>query len=57
MVNEDGKKEVAAWNMPGLNMETIRKIRPMRGLRARQMAEYNRVWHAAQSRARKIRIT
>jgi hypothetical protein len=53
MVKVDGKKAVEAWNTPGLNTMIIRKIRPMRGLRDRQIAEYNLVWHAAQKTARK----
>ena len=57
MVNDDGKKAVEAWNMPGLKTETAKKIKPMRGLRARQMDEYNRVWQAAQKIARKTRMT
>lgn len=57
MVNVEGRKAAEAWNMPGLNTMIIRNKRPMRGLRERQIAEYNRVWHAAQKKARKIRIT
>jgi hypothetical protein len=43
MVKVDGKKAVEAWNMPGLSVTIITNKRPMRGLRVRQMAEYNRV--------------
>jgi hypothetical protein len=39
MVNVDGRKAVEAWNTPGLNTVIIRKMRPMRGLRDRQITE------------------
>lgn len=56
MVKVDGRKAVEAWNTPGLNTVIIKKMRPMRGLRDRQIAEYNLVWQAAQNTARKNRI-
>lgn len=56
IVKLDGRKEAAAWNMPGLNATIMRNKRPILGLSVRHIAEYNRVWDAAQTTAKKNRI-
>jgi hypothetical protein len=56
MVKVDGRNAVDAWNIPGLSVTTITNNNPMRGLRVRQIAEYNRVWQAAHTNARPRRI-
>lgn len=56
IVKLDGRNEVEAWNMPGLNATTIRNKRPILGLSVRQTAEYSLVSQAAQNAAKANRI-
>jgi hypothetical protein len=56
MAKLDGKRAAEAWNMPGLKTMIIRNSTPIRGFSVLEMAEKSFVSHAAQMKARAMRI-